>query len=290
MDRLIKSLLAAVCILFAAIAILVVITKEKNDIPDALPAAVITVTAAQRDVTDAEYVSGIYIETESVLQLPELPTGCEITALTAYLRFLGFDADKTKLAEDYLPRSGFPEERNGKYYVDSFFYNFVGDPFSRGYGCFSYAIVAAAEKYIADKGGEYDVVNISGSEPETLYGYIRNGIPVICWGTIDMREPIFCGEYWYDNTTRERLEWLNDEHCFVLTGYDKQSGTVTINDPLAGIVKRDMSVFEKRYEQMYSQAVIIVKEGYVQQTPRTSASHTAHETTTHTSRTQKTDR
>lgn len=288
MDRLIKALLAAVCILFAAIAILVVITKRKNEIPYALTAAV-TVTAAQRDVTDTKYGSGIYIETESVLQLPELPTGCEITALTAYLRFLGFDAEKTNLAEDYLPKSGFPKERNGKYYVDSFFYNFVGDPFSRGYGCFSYAIVAAAEKYIADNGGGYDVINVSGSKPETLYGYIRNGIPVICWGTIDMREPVSCGEYWYDNTTRERLEWFNDEHCFVLTGYDIQSGTVTVNDPLAGIIERDISVFEERYVQMHSQAVIIVKEGTVQETRRASASHTAHETTTHTSRTQKTD-
>ena len=38
-----------------------------------------------------------------VRQMPELPTGCEITALTMMLDYYGCQADKTIMAEKYLP-------------------------------------------------------------------------------------------------------------------------------------------------------------------------------------------
>ena len=39
---------------------------------------------------------------EAVLQNPELPTGCEITALTQTLNFYGFDIDKVTLIKLFL--------------------------------------------------------------------------------------------------------------------------------------------------------------------------------------------
>ena len=42
-------------------------------------------------------------EFETILQLPELPTGCEITAMTMALRYYGFSADKVEMATEYLP-------------------------------------------------------------------------------------------------------------------------------------------------------------------------------------------
>lgn len=38
--------------------------------------------------------------------MPELPTGCEITALTMALNYYGFAADKTVMAAEYLPTAG----------------------------------------------------------------------------------------------------------------------------------------------------------------------------------------
>ena len=40
---------------------------------------------------------------ETVLQNPELPTGCEITALTQTLNFYGFDIDKVNLCDTFMP-------------------------------------------------------------------------------------------------------------------------------------------------------------------------------------------
>ena len=39
---------------------------------------------------------------ENILQNPELPTGCESVALTMVLKYLGFDLEKTTIADDYL--------------------------------------------------------------------------------------------------------------------------------------------------------------------------------------------
>ena len=40
---------------------------------------------------------------EIVSQMPELPTGCEITALTMVLNYYDYQADKTEIATEYLP-------------------------------------------------------------------------------------------------------------------------------------------------------------------------------------------
>ena len=41
---------------------------------------------------------------KQIMQLPELPTGCEVTALTMVLNFFGHDADKLEIAQDYLEK------------------------------------------------------------------------------------------------------------------------------------------------------------------------------------------
>ena len=197
---------------------------------------------------------------ESVLQNPELPVGCEITALTIYLRYLGFDADKVDLAKNYLPKGGNAQYKDDLLYKDSFFDYFIGDPFTRGYGCFSNAIVKAANKYLDDHGGGYDVINLSGSDPDVLYDYLAQGIPVICWATDGMIEPEYY-ESWYDNATGEKLDWYLNEHCFVLAGFNMNADIVTLNDPMKGIIDYNINKFETRYAQMYSQAIVILPNG-----------------------------
>ena len=205
--------------------------------------------------------NSVYIDMENVLQLPELPVGCEITALTILLRYCGFDADKTDLARNYLPVSwGNARFEDGKTYKDSFFDYFIGDPFSQGYGCFSNAIEKAANSYISDHGGGFTVMNISGSHPDVLYDYLASGTPVLCWATDGMIEPEYY-ETWYDNNTGEQLDWYLNEHCFVLAGFNMSGDIVTLNDPMKGIIDYNINKFETRYDQMYRQAIVILPSG-----------------------------
>lgn len=228
-------------------------------------AAETTVTSVSRTIITSrqrkEYDSNsVYIDMENILQLPELPVGCEITTLTILLRYYGFDAEKTDLASNYLPKSwGNARYEDGKTYKDSFFYYFIGDPFSTGYGCFSYAIETAANSYISSHGGGYTVKNISGCSPDTLYEYLIVGTPVLCWGTDGMIEPEYY-ETWYDNATGEQLDWYLNEHCFVLAGFNMSAGTVTLNDPMKGIIDYNIDKFETRFQQMYSQAIVIIPD------------------------------
>ena len=255
-----------------------------EDTYETVPATTRTViTSRERKDYDK---NSVYIDMENVLQLPELPVGCEITALTILLRHYGFDADKTVLARDYLPKSsGNMREAEGKVYKDSFFDYFIGDPFSRGYGCFSGAIVRTAERYIADNGGGYTVKNISGSDPDTLYQYLIEGTPVLCWATDGMIEPEWF-ETWYDNATGEQLDWYLNEHCFVLAGFDIAAGTVTLNDPMKGIIDYNIDRFETRYAQMHSQAIVILPDSAPAQTE--TAAYTEEEYTETTTTTPET--
>ncbi|MDE5577329.1 MAG: C39 family peptidase [Oscillospiraceae bacterium] len=205
--------------------------------------------------------NSVYIDMENILQLPELPVGCEITALTILLRHCGFNADKTDLARNYLPVSwGNARYEDGKTYKDSFFDYFIGDPFSRGYGCFAPAIEKAANSYIADHGGGFTVKNISGSHPDVLYDYLAADVPVLCWATDGMIEPEFY-ETWYDNATGEQLDWYLNEHCFVLAGFNMSADLVTLNDPMKGIIDYNINRFETRYDQMHRQAIVIIPDG-----------------------------
>lgn len=62
-------------------------------------------------------IEGVYNDAEVIGQNPELPTGCEITAVTMMLRYAGKDVNKIQLACE-MPRSN--DGNKG----------FVGDPFS----------------------------------------------------------------------------------------------------------------------------------------------------------------
>ncbi len=199
-----------------------------------------------------------YIDMENVQQNPELPTGCEVTALTILLRHWGYDADKVDMAQNYLYKSwGNAEFRDGEKYADSFFEYFIGDPFGRGYGCFAPAIVKTANKYISENGGGHRVIDLSGCDSETLYNYVADGIPVLVWATDGMIPPEYY-ETWYDRETGERLDWYLNEHCFVLAGFNLDAGTVTMNDPIKGIIDYNMAKFEQRFAEMHRQAVVIL--------------------------------
>lgn len=207
---------------------------------------------AERDFAlDRENLPDMFfLKLDEVMQEPELPTGCEVTALSMVLRYLEFDVDKVELAEDYLLYNR--ED-------DNMALGYIGDPFSEsGAGCFAPAIAATADYYFAENDANYRAYDISDTEMEDLYAYVAAGTPVLVWSTMYMQEPTFqeqVSEH-HDHTCR----WYNQEHCVVLTGYDFTEGTVQINDPLEGIVQRDMEEFAALYEVTGKNAVVIKEQ------------------------------
>lgn len=188
------------------------------------------------------------IEFECIRQLPELPTGCEITALTMVLNYYGYKEDKVFMAKNYLPIA----EPYTKNFTEAFF----GYPWSEyGWGCYSPVIVNTANRYLQENESPYYVKDVSGEEFEELLYYVQDNIPVMIWTTIGLK----------DNATKteiilasgEHINWTAPEHCVVLIGYDKEDGKVLLADPLDGIIWRDMNFVKRHYDILEKQAVII---------------------------------
>ena len=190
-----------------------------------------------------------------LLQMPELPTGCEITALTMVLNYYGFPVDKTEMAIKYLPISnaGIITGSDGKTYGPDLKNYFWGNPFSNGAVCGTGAIVTAAQNYLDDQNSFLVVEDISPAEPEELYSWVHENIPVIVLVTIAMRErgPL---NSWL-TIQGDPVDFSEDDHGAVLIGYSENE--VTIADPLEGIVKYPKESFEASYRSRGNGAVVI---------------------------------
>nr|WP_162156357.1 C39 family peptidase [[Eubacterium] cellulosolvens] len=186
------------------------------------------------------------VEVPEILQLPELPTGCEAVSLTIVLRYLGFSPDKTTIAEKYLP------------YGSNMACSYVGSPFSEeGAGIYPPGIVIAANDYLEDQKSGLKAEDISGASMDELYGYIDQGLPVMVWHSMYMTPVEIEGE---SSTFKGKTyPWFITEHCVVLCGYDKNSGTVTVSDPLEGMMTRDAAAFEQIYQDIGQYAVVVKK-------------------------------
>lgn len=105
----------------------------------------------------------IILNVPVISQLPELPTGCEITAVTMMLRYKGAAVTKTALADE-MPRSTNPA------------YGYVGNPYSKsGWTIYPTALMDLVKKYAGTS------INLTGSPVSTLEKQIQCNIPVVVW-------------------------------------------------------------------------------------------------------------
>ena len=187
------------------------------------------------------------LDLDVIIQYPELPTGCEITALATVLNFYGCDTDKTYLAENYLETAEIGTAKPNEAFIGSPFYE-------SAYGCYADVIVNSANGYIADNGLSLTVNNITGAEFDNLFCYVRSGTPVIFWATMNLEEP-YESTVW--NIDGEDVVWLANEHCMVLIGYDIDTDCCIACDPQKGISKYSRELLKLRYNQMGKQAIVI---------------------------------
>ena len=158
------------------------------------------------------------------------PTGCESVSAVMLLRHLGVDITVDEFIQSYLPLGAF-ETRDGQLWGPDPRKVFCGSPYDEdGMGCYAPVIRAALERVLADRMADPPlVVDETGTPMEALVeNYVNQGSPVVFWTCIDMR-PALKGPSWRLLDSGEMFEWISNEHCMLLVGYDGEG--YWFNDP-----------------------------------------------------------
>ena len=189
------------------------------------------------------------INLNHISKFPELPSGDEITSLCMVLNYLKYNVNKCELSDLYLIK--------GPSYHTNIFEANAGNPEDtyNSFGCMPPVIVNSANKFISINGGNAYAQDISGIGMEALYQEISKGNPIIVWACEDFNNaPTVFRTLVIDGKTVYLKSNIN---TMVLIGYDFEAKTVTLADPSGVVFDIDMSVFEQRYAQVGSYAVLI---------------------------------
>lgn len=199
-------------------------------------------------------INELNLDLPVLLQKPELPNGCEITALTSLLNFAGYTVDKVALSDGFLPKEPFYKKDNKVYGADPNV-AFSGDPKDPG-GWFVYAAptVKAGKEYINSVSGKHDVLDLTGSTEETIMSYVKEGIPIAIWATTDMNVANF-GYGWYLKENDTFFNAATNLHCMVIYGFIDDK--LYVMDPLQGNMVYDKATLFKNYESLGNRAMIV---------------------------------
>ena len=193
-------------------------------------------------------------------QHPELPTGCELTALTMLLQHQGIQVTKQQIAKE-VKRVPTPYSYKGKLYGGDPSQGFVGDPFSsRGFGVYKDALLPLIEKYLPGRSED-----LSGGDFSQIYAALDEGKPVLLWCTISMLNVDTRKSYWM-TPEGKTIEWKTPEHAMVAVGYDDEY--IYLNDPYVGQQRKyKKQVVINRWSQMGKQAITIKRSNALGKTP-----------------------
>lgn len=187
----------------------------------------------------------ICLDVENIMQMPDLPNGCEAVSLAIALRYAGYSVDPVALYEDFMPKSPF---KNGDPWT-----TYVGDAKDKGYGCYAPCVVVAGNNYFTSVGSELALCDVSGKDLFYYENLVDGGTPVIMWALVDMNaDPKVC---WETNINGKYVVWHEYSHCMVLIGYTDD--TYIFCDPLRGVREYSKSDTERSFSIMFSQACIV---------------------------------
>ena len=169
------------------------------------------------------------------LQMPELPTGCEATALGTLLRMNGVNVTKFDVA-DAMPKSD----------GSDFVYSFWGHPYSAtdGWACMAPCSVITANKFL--KNSNKVAVEYTGTDLTDLK------LPSAVWVTMYLNDPL------PSNYESNGYRLFKNPHCVVVTRIELDS--VYVIDPLVGEVAYPLERFNNVYKELGCQAVFIETE------------------------------
>ena len=200
------------------------------------------------------------IEAPYLDQSGRYPTGCECVSAVMLLRYLGCDVTVDEFIRRYVPTAAF-ERRDGELWGPDPREVFCGSPYAEdGMGCYAPVIRRALAAALADAAPldrRFAAVDETGAPMRArLERYIDRDVPVIFWACIDMRPPVR-GPRWRLLGSREAFEWVSNEHCMLLVGYDAQG--YYFNDPHGnnGLVRYPRELTEQRHAAQRDMAVSV---------------------------------
>ena len=125
----------------------------------------ININNASYSIDNGGAIVSVLNNAVALSQLPQLPTGCEMTAVTMMLRYAGINISKEQVANE-TPRSSNP------------YYGFVGNPYSNtGYGLWvaPSGIASVVTKYLGSS------LNMTGWSIESIKKQLINRHLVVAW-------------------------------------------------------------------------------------------------------------
>lgn len=182
-------------------------------------------------------------------QYPNMPNGCEVTALDMLMKYNGFDVSKEFLNDNYLNKTDtYNADPNTGY---------IGNPYSKSKGFYCYAgpIADCANKYFRENNISKMAKDRTGM---SVFGVLNQIIfrkkPVAVWYTVDDKKPEY-GKASYTTPSGKQEPLYSNLHCVVVNGVGR--GMVSIIDPIRGQRAVNIVEFTKLYMQMGQRAVVI---------------------------------
>lgn len=244
-----KSLFAAatlLCTMFFVSCKDPVLPAAAVVMPDTVTEPVSIQTTEAMAETESVFTDEVRLDVENILQMPDLPNGCEIVSLAIVLQYIfDIEIDPVWLSDNYLPQGPLGQVNPE--------YTYAGDPKGYGFGCYVPCLQVTASRYLLDTGMEaYTAKNISGSSMEELETWVAEGYPVILWATLNMEPSVIAQEWDFYGTT---VCWYSGSHCVVLSGYTED--TSIICDPLRGVIAYDRQDVIEAYELVGERAMVL---------------------------------
>ncbi len=203
--------------------------------------------------------TGARITVEPILQMPELPNGCEAVSLAITLRHLGFDADKEDIFDDCMKNEDFVYTEETVYGPDPE-EAFAGNPRTEtlGFYCMPGVVADAANRFLEREQGRFYAFDLTGLDEDGLFTLLDEGAPVIVWITRDGLAPRYNKKFTWTITGTQRVyRPYANLHVMVASGYD--SKYVYLTDPLGYMDRMKREQFFSLYNALGQRAVAITE-------------------------------
>lgn len=205
-------------------------------------------------------ITSVYLPVPLIMQNPELPNGCEITAMASVLQHYGYEANHIYLSDHYLPKAPF-YRISGDLYGPHPDVAFSGDPRDpNGWYVYAAPTAKAANDYIKDNGGSHRAVDITGSSRDEIMAHVLDGKPITIWATRDLSLGNYAYGWYVDGSDREYYNALINLHCMVIYGFDGDD--LLVMDPLEGNMRYNKTTFFDAYDSLGSRAIIVEELAY----------------------------